>query len=94
MTRKRVLVVCGTAGITSTVAEREIMKAAASAGIDVQTIKLTPHEARLRANEADLIVSMTALQGDFGIPLINGISFVTGLGKAETIKRIVDELKK
>ncbi|MGE5485377.1 MAG: PTS sugar transporter subunit IIB [Ignavibacteriales bacterium] len=93
METKKVLVVCGTGGITSTVAEREIQAAARQAGIPIQTMRCTPHEVPARAGDVDLIVSTTALATGFKAPVINGIAFITGVGKKELIDKIIASLK-
>jgi len=90
---KKILVVCGTAGITSTIAEQEIQAAARAAGIQVQTMRCTPGAVATRAHDVDFIVTTTALGSHYGVPIINGMAFITGIGKEQVIEEILNRLR-
>lgn len=91
---KKILVVCGTGGITSTIAEKEIIEAAKREGIPISTSRATPLEVSQRAKDVDLIVATTALKGNYNAPIINGLPFITGVGKGKVINEILDFLRK
>ena len=91
---KKVLVVCGTGGITSTIAEKEIIEAAKREGIPITTSRVTPLEVSQRDKDVDLIVTTTALRGTYNAPVINALAFITGVGKAKVLEQIISFLKK
>lgn len=90
----KVLVVCGTGGITSAIAEKEIQEEAKRNGISITTYRCTPLEVNSRASDVDLIVSTTVLEDDYGVPIINGLPFITKIGKDKVLSEIIDYLKK
>lgn len=50
-------------------------------------------ELRSYTDGADLIVTTTILRGDFDIPVVSGLPFITGIGENEAIASILQELK-
>lgn len=91
---KKVLVVCGTGGITSAVAEKQIIEAAKRGGISISTYRCTPLEVEVKSKDVDLIVSTTALKNQYNVPVINGLAFITGIGKEKVLREIIEFLKK
>ncbi len=90
---KLVLVACGTAIATSTVVAVAIEEACKAAGLNVRTKQCKAAEVPIFAKEADLIVTTTPVPQDLGIPVIQGLAFLTGIGKEDVLKQIVDALK-
>ena len=91
---KTVIVSCGTAVATSTVAAKAIEDACKEAGISVKTKQCKAAEIKIYVDQgADLIVTTTQLRYDPGIPVINGLAFLTGIGKEKVIHQILDVLK-
>ncbi len=93
MKQKVVLVACGTAIATSTVVAKAIEEAAREAGIKVITRQCKAAEVPTMAREADLIVTTTPVSKDLGIPVIQGLAFLTGIGKDQVLQQIIDALK-
>lgn len=92
MADKLVVVSCGTAVATSTVVAKAIEEACKEAGISVATRQCKAAEVRQMAKGADLIVTTTPIPDDIGVPVIQGLSFLTGVGKDETLKQIIEAL--
>lgn len=92
MADKIVVISCGTAVATSTVVARAIEEACKEAGIRVTTRQCKAAEVRQMAQGADLIVTTTPIPSDIGVPIIQGLAFLTGVGKDETLKQIVEAL--
>jgi len=92
-TPKRILVACGTAIATSTVVARALEEALKERGINVTTRQCKAAEVRSLASDADLIVSTTPIPSDLGVPVIQTLAFLTGIGKEEVIKQIVKILE-
>jgi len=92
-TPKRILVACGTAIATSTVVARALEEALKERGINVTTRQCKAAEVRSLASDADLIVSTTPIPSDLGVPVIQTLAFLTGIGKEEVIEQIVKILE-
>ena len=90
---KRVVVACGTAIATSTVVANAIEEACKSAGIRVHTVQCKASEIRSKAEGADLVVTTTPVPADLGVPVIQGLAFLTGVGKDEVLKQIIEALQ-
>ena len=91
---KTIIVSCGTGIATSTVAAKSIEDACKEAGIKVITKQCKAAEiSRLLEEGADLIVTTSQIRFDPGIPVVKGLSFLTGIGKDQTIAEILEYLK-
>lgn len=90
---KRILVSCGTAIATSTVVAKAIEEAMQERGIKVVTRQCKASEIRGLAADADLIVTTTPVPADLGVPVIQTLAFLTGIGKEEVIDQIADALQ-
>jgi PTS system galactitol-specific IIB component len=90
---KRILVACGTAIATSTVVAKAIEEAMKERGIAVTTRQCKASEIRTLAESADLIVTTTPVPKDLGVPVIQTLAFLTGIGKEDVIAQIVKALQ-
>jgi len=91
---KTVIVSCGTAIATSTVAAVAIEEACKEAGIKVVTKQCKASEISIYLEQgADLIVTTSQIRFDPGIPVLNGLPFLTGIGKDQLLKEVIDLLK-
>ncbi len=93
-TPKRILVACGTAIATSTVVAKGIEEILKERGIQIITRQCKASEVRSLAGDADLIVTTTPVPSDLGVPVIQTLAFLTGIGKEEVIEQIISELQK
>jgi len=91
---KVVLVACGTAVATSTVVAKAIEEACKKAGIrvSIRQCKATEVPALVQQG-ADLIVTTTQLPKNLTIPVIQGLAFLTGIGKDQVLNKIIEALK-
>ena len=90
---KTVIVSCGTAIATSTVAAKAIEEACKEAGIDVITKQCKAAEIPVLLEQgADLIVTTSQMRFDPGIPVVKGLPFLTGIGIEAVVKEIIDIL--
>jgi PTS system galactitol-specific IIB component len=90
---KRILVSCGTAIATSTVVAKAIEEAMQERGIKVVTRQCKASEIRGLAADADLIVTTTPVPADLGVPVIQTLAFLTGIGKEDVLNQITDILQ-
>ena len=89
--KKKVIVACGGAVATSTIAANAIVELAKENNIDIEIAQVRISE--IASNlPADLIVTTSKVKRDFGVPLITGMPFVSGLGVDKTKAKILEVL--
>ncbi|REG10501.1 PTS sugar transporter subunit IIB [Pelolinea submarina] len=96
MAKKRVLSVCGTGGVTSSVITRRVKEIAEENAIDVEITNSNAFsiKSHLDSEKYDLIVSSSRVKSpDENIPVINCMSFLTGVNEEATIGKILEVLK-
>jgi len=91
--KKKVIVACGGAVATSTIAANKVVELCKNNGVDVEIcqVRISEIESNL---PADLIVTTSKVKRDFGVPLITGMPFISGVGVEKTEKAILDVLQK
>ena len=90
---KKILFVCATGGITSTVAENHIIEACKTAGVEVKTIRCSAPDIASFIEDVDFVVATAAIGNNYPKPVVDGLPFLTGIGKEELIQKIVDLAK-
>lgn len=93
MSKKIVLVACGTAVATSTVVAASIEEEMASRGIRVETRQCKATEVPSMVDGVDLVVSTTPLPPNLPKPAIVTLAFLTGIGRDAEIEKIAAFLK-
>lgn len=90
--KKKVIVACGGAVATSTVAANKVVELCKNNGVDVEIcqVRISEIESNL---PADLIVTTSKVKRDFGIPLITGMPFISGVGVEKTEANILKVLR-
>ncbi len=91
---KRILFVCGTGGITSTVAENHVIDACKKANVEVKTIRCSPTEINSLLDDIDFIVATTAIGDNYPVPVISGVPLLLGIGKDKVLEQIIEMAKK
>jgi len=86
---KRILVVCGAGVATSTVVVKKLEETLAARGLAVKLDQCKATEVAYKVRGYDLVVTTTLLGEVPGIPVVQTISFLTGVGVEEDIDRIV-----
>lgn len=89
MVKKRILVACGTAIATSTVVARKIEEELAKRDIAVVTTQCKASEVKSKVAGHDLVVATTFVTDTGDIPVIQTISFLTGIGIDADIEKII-----
>jgi PTS system galactitol-specific IIB component len=92
---KRVLVACGTSIATATVVAEKIKEFAKEAGLTVKVVQCKAAEVRGRISTFNphVIVATTMVPKDLGIPVFNGVPFLSGVGMDELKAQIVEALQ-
>jgi PTS system galactitol-specific IIB component len=92
MAKKKVLVACGTGIATSTVVTIKIQEALKVNNIDAEVVQCKVSELPMKSKGADLIVTTTEYSNN-SIPVVRGLSFLTGIGMEKDIQKIIEVLK-
>lgn len=89
---KKVIVACGGAVATSTIAAQKIKELIEREGIDavVEQVRINEIPSSL---PADLIVPTSRFEEDYGVPIITGTGFISGLGEEELEQEILEVLQ-
>ncbi len=91
--KKTILVACGTAIATSTVVAKAIEEALFDRGISANIRQCKASEVPSLEQDADLIVTTTPVSVSKDIPVIQTLAFLTGIGKEEVLKQIIEALQ-
>ncbi|MFC0308661.1 PTS galactitol transporter subunit IIB [Gallibacterium trehalosifermentans] len=92
--KKKVIVACGGAVATSTLAAEEIQELCKEHSISLELVQCRINEIDTYLDGTDLICTTSKLIRDFGnIPLVHGMPFVSGVGIEELKEKIVSILK-
>lgn len=100
MKRFNVLSVCGSGTVTSSMVAEKLKDALGKKGIRVTATEARPTEALnlAQGGNFDFIIHTSPLiRGDYGIPIVDAVGFLTGFGDEEFINnvmKVVDELSK
>jgi galactitol PTS system EIIB component len=89
---KRILVACGTAIATSTVVARAIEEALQARGIPITTRQCKATEVASLVQGMDLVVTTTPVPSNLGVPVIQTLAFLTGIGREAVIEQIIKTL--
>lgn len=91
---KKIIVACGAGVATSTIAIQKIKTGLEKRGLldKVQITQSTVIELSKQAKNFDLIVTTAMVSEDYGVPLIKGLPFITGMGVDKVMDEIVQTL--
>lgn len=87
-----IVVSCGTAIATSTHVALKLKEVLSERGLKIHTIQCRVSEVTDYADQSDLVVTTAQIPFDLGVPVINGLPFLTGLGEKEVIDKIESTL--
>ncbi|GAA3324664.1 PTS galactitol transporter subunit IIB [Ectobacillus funiculus] len=83
----------GGAVATSTVAATRIAELCKEQGIPVEVVQCRVSEITANCDNVDLIVTTARVTKDYGVPLENGMAFISGVGIEAAEERILRHLK-
>ena len=90
---KRVIVACGGAIATSTIAGEKIKELCNKINVPVEIVQCRISEIDSFLNNVDLIVTTSKVKKEYNVPLLHGITFVSGIGIEELEEKITKILK-
>lgn len=91
---KTIIVTCGAGVATSTIITSSIEKLLDEKRIKYRIIQCGLREVKSYEDQGDPIVSSMPLQGNYSIPVVLGLSFITGMGIDEAKNKILSYLNK
>ncbi|MDU8923830.1 PTS galactitol transporter subunit IIB [Pasteurellaceae bacterium LIM206] len=92
--KKKVIVACGGAVATSTLAAEEIKELCAENNIDLDIVQCRINEIETYIDDVDLICTTAKISKTFGdIPIVHGMPFVSGVGIDELKEKILTILR-
>lgn len=92
MNKKHILIACGTGVATSTVVSMRVKEELEKNNIPATVEQCKVAELPSKVNNADLVVTTTSYTND-EVPVIRALSFLTGVGIEEDVKKIIEILK-
>ncbi len=90
---KKIIVACGGAIATSTVAADAIRELCEKNGIKAEVTQMRVIEIENNLDGVDLVVTTMRIKADFDVPYVNGMAFLTGINKEATEEKILAYLK-
>lgn len=90
---KKIIVACGGAVATSTVAADAIRDLCKNNGIQADVVQMRVIEIANNLNGVDLVVMTMRIKPNFDVPYVNGMAFLTGINKEATEEKILSYLK-
>ncbi len=92
--KKKIIVACGGAVATSTLAAEEIKELCQDNHIQLELVQCRINEIRTFVDGADLICTTAKMDQTFGdIPIVHGMPFVSGMGIDQLKEKILSILK-
>lgn len=91
--KKKIIVACGGAVATSTIAANKVTELCKKNGIDVEICQVRISEIESNISGADLIVPTSKVKRDYGVPVITGMPFISGVGVEKTEAAILKVLQ-
>lgn len=90
---KTILVVCGSGIATSTAVAMELREQLEEKGLEVVVKQTDVFSVASNLAGVDVIASTCALKGEFGVPVVNAVPLLTGIGIEGVIESIVKILE-
>lgn len=90
---KKIIVACGGAVATSTVAADAIRDLCKNNGIQADVVQMRVIEIANNLNGVDLVVTTMRIKPNFDVPYVNGMAFLSGINKEATEEKILSYLK-
>lgn len=90
MAKLKVLVACGAGIATSTVVMKRVEDLFKTNNVDVDIIQIKIAEAKSRESEADMLITTTLLPGEFKIPAIKAMGYLTGINADKVDEQVLE----
>ncbi|MEG0832416.1 MAG: PTS sugar transporter subunit IIB [Oscillospiraceae bacterium] len=93
---KTVVTACGVGYASSTIIAERVKAILEREGMtkDVRILQCTLNEVPGYVERADCIITSSKVYGEYSIPVLNGVAFISGIGMDQLDKQLVEILKK
>lgn len=89
---KKVYIACGGAVATSTVVANKVRDLLKENNIEADVQQCRISELNSFKDSADLFITTARVTKDYGIPVVHGVSFITGINNEKTKEEILSLL--
>lgn len=92
---EKIIVACGSGIATSTVARNALEEKLKEKGIDATQVSMDQTsipQLRSKADQFDLAITTGKFTEDIGVPILNGLPFLTGIGEDALVEKVIDVL--
>ena len=95
MKRVKILTVCGSGTVSSSMLSEKLKDTLGEYGYQVVTEEVNPGgvSGAMISGDFDLIAFTSPIQGNYDIPVINAVGFLTGFAEEEFIEEVLEVLK-
>ena len=92
---KTVVVACGVGFASSTIMGERLKSLFEQEGMEdeIRLIQCTLNEVPGYLDSADVILTSSPMEGDFPIPVLSGVPFISGIGMEELKEQVLDILR-
>lgn len=96
MKKVKILCVCGSGTVSSAMVATKLKEQLKDCGFDAATVETSPNgiETEIAGAHFDLIACVSPVYAEYGIPKVNAVGLLTGLGEEKVIKDCVEILEK
>lgn len=91
---KTIIIACGAGVATSTIITSSIEKLLQEKNMKYRIIQCSLREVKAYEDQGDIIVTSMPLKGDYKVPVVLGLPFITGMGMEEANNRILSYLSR
>lgn len=91
---KKIIVACGSGVATSQTVASKLLRLMDSRGVKVEVEAVDMKSLDQHIKNADAYVSIVKPQKDYGIPVFNGVAFLTGVGMEQELDKIIEFINK
>ncbi|MBR0598252.1 PTS fructose transporter subunit IIB [Sinanaerobacter chloroacetimidivorans] len=95
MKKVKILCVCGSGTVSSAMVASKLREQLKEKGFDADTVETSPNgiESEISGTHFDLIACVSPVYTDYGIPKVNAVGMLTGLGEEKVVDDCVAILK-
>lgn len=90
---KKIIVACGSGVATSQTVASKLGRELDKKGINAEVEAVDMKSLDYHIKSADAYVSIVKPEKDYGIPVFNGIAFLTGVGMDQELEKIIEFIK-
>ena len=89
----KIVVACGSGVATSEMVGAKISGLLEGRGVDAQVVAVDVDHAEEALADADVFVPVVSTERDYGVPVVSGSAFLTGMNQEKELDRLVDVIR-